>query len=432
SNSRKRTLSFSLLGVIALTLASLIPSQYAEATRGQQMEIALPAINNPSALSETLNAIVNPNEAAPKWHQFTVRPGNTLAQIMDMVGVGGQQVHEIVSMAKPIRKSLTQLTPGQFLAVKVDNDSVVQELVYKQDPLTTLYIERSEKGELSSRTSIRDYERRVAYVSGVISSSLFETAQDSGMTENLIMDMAHIFGWDIDFALDIREDDRFALLYEELYLDGKKVRDGNILAAEFVNQGKSYKAVRYTNENGRADYYDDQGRSMRKAFLRTPLDFYRISSRFGKRKHPILNKWKRHTGVDYAAARGTPVKASGDGKIIYRGRKGGYGKTVIIQHGNGYRTLYGHLNNYARKAAYGTRVRQGQVIGFVGSTGRATGPHLHYEFRVRGHHRNPLTVSLPDASPIKGAQLSAFLQSTQPILTQLRSYTKIDSNYSSL
>ena len=214
------------------------------------------------------------------------------------------------------------------------------------------------------------------------------------------MELANIFGWDIDFALDIRAGDHFTVIYEERFLNGEKIGNGPILAAEFVNQGRSYKAIRYSDAGNRSDYYSPTGLSMRKAFLRTPVDFRRISSRFGKRKHPILNRMRMHTGVDYAASRGTPIRAAGDGKVIHKGRKGGYGRTVIIQHGGRYSTLYAHMNSYRRGVYTGKRVKQGQIIGYVGSSGRATGPHLHYEFRVNGVHRNPLTVKLPSAKPI--------------------------------
>jgi murein DD-endopeptidase MepM/ murein hydrolase activator NlpD len=240
------------------------------------------------------------------------------------------------------------------------------------------------------------------------------------------MELAGIFGWDIDFALDIREGDEFRLVYEEQFLDGEKIRNGNILAAEFVNRGHSYRAVRYQAKNGRADYYTPTGQNMRKAFLRSPVDFRRISSRFGKRHHPVLNRMRMHKGVDYAAARGTPIRATGDGKIIYRGRKGGYGKTVIIRHGSKYSTLYAHMSSYNRKVRHGSRVKQGQIIGYVGATGRATGPHLHYEFRVHGAHRNPLTVKLPSAASIDKKLKSDFLQQTRGLIAQLDGLQRVD------
>jgi len=238
------------------------------------------------------------------------------------------------------------------------------------------------------------------------------------------MDLAYIFGWDIDFALDIRKGDQFTLLYEEHFLDGEKVNEGAIIAAEFINQGNVYRAIRYTDTSGRSDYYSPDGLSMRKAFLRTPVDFRRISSRFGSRKHPILNTLLLHKGVDYAAPKGTPIKASGDGKVSFVGVKGGYGRAVILTHGGRYSTLYAHMNSFKRGIKVGKRVKQGQVIGYVGNSGRATGPHLHYEFRVNGVHRNPLTVRLPNAQPIHSEDKEAFLQRTKSVLAQLQIFTR--------
>jgi murein DD-endopeptidase MepM/ murein hydrolase activator NlpD len=238
------------------------------------------------------------------------------------------------------------------------------------------------------------------------------------------MELAGIFGWDVDFALDIRSGDRFTLVYEELFLDGKKQRDGNIIAAEFNNRGKTYRALRYTNDEGVSDYFSPDGKSMRKAFIRTPVDFTRISSRFGKRRHPTLNKMKNHHGVDYAAPRGTPIKAAGDGKLTFVGRKGGYGKTVKIQHGGKYSTLYAHMSRIKPGMRRGKKVRQGQTIGYVGSTGRSTGPHLHYEFRVNGVHRNPLRVRLPDAAPIHAKYKTDFLDKSRSLVARLDELTQ--------
>ncbi|MET0094196.1 MAG: peptidoglycan DD-metalloendopeptidase family protein, partial [Sedimenticola sp.] len=250
--------------------------------------------------------------------------------------------------------------------------------------------------------------------------SLYQSAQRAGLDDSLIMELANIFGWDIDFALEIRSGDTFSLIYEEKYLDGDKYRNGAILAAEFINQGRVVRAVRYEDEHGDGSYFSPDGKSMRKAFLRAPVDFRRISSRFTReRYHPVLGKKRPHRGVDYAASTGTPIKAAGDGKVIYRGRKGGYGRTIIIQHGQKYTTLYAHMSKYRGKVKNGSRVRQGQVIGYVGKSGLATGPHLHYEFRVNGVHRNPLTVKLPAAEPIAKKYRADFKQKSAPLLTRL-------------
>ena len=265
------------------------------------------------------------------------------------------------------------------------------------------------------------FDRRRAFAQGQIDSSLFLAGQAAGLPDKTIMEMAEIFGWDVDFALDIRRGDQFFIIYEELYKNDGKVRNGSILAAEFTNQGRSIRAVRYTDNNGRSHYYSPEGDSMRKAFLRTPVEFSRISSRFGKRKHPVLSTVRNHNGVDYAARTGTPIKVTGDGRIEFAGHKGGYGKAVVVRHGGVYTTLYAHMSNLAKGIKNGKSVRQGQIIGYVGSSGLATGPHLHYEFRVRGVHRNPLKVELPKAASIAAEYLQDFQDQTRELALQLDS-----------
>ncbi|MEO1204194.1 MAG: peptidoglycan DD-metalloendopeptidase family protein, partial [Pseudomonadota bacterium] len=243
--------------------------------------------------------------------------------------------------------------------------------------------------------------------------------------DRVIMNIAGIFAWDIDFVLDIREGDTYYVQYEELWQDGEYVRDGEIIVAEFNNNGRTHQAIRFLDDDGRSDYFTPEGDSVRKAFIRAPVDFTRVSSRFNpKRRHPVLNTIRAHRGVDYAAPRGTPIKAAGDGKVIFRGKKGGYGNCVILQHGGNITTLYAHMSNFATQARIGTRVRQGQTIGFVGATGLATANHLHYEYRLNGVHRNPQTVELPKAEPIDSKYRERFLASVPPILETLERFKK--------
>jgi len=262
-------------------------------------------------------------------------------------------------------------------------------------------------------------EHRIVTAAGRIRSSLFEAAQESRVSEKLIMNLARIFEYDIDFVRDIGAGDEFALVYEELWRDGTKLGEGNVLAAEFVNRGARYTAIRYDEPDGRSDYFNHDGKPMRKAFVRAPLSFTRISSGFNPaRRHPILNTIRAHEGVDYAAPKGTPVMASGDGTIIFRGWKGGYGNTLILQHPGNVTTLYGHLSRFGARG-YGSRVKQGEVIAYVGATGLATAPHLHYEYRKNGVHLNPRTVVLPDAEPLRGQELTAFQATAAPLLQRL-------------
>lgn len=285
--------------------------------------------------------------------------------------------------------------------------------------MQSVRIERSATGYSFKKEEIKpSVETRYAH--GEINSSLFLAAKRAGLSHNLTMDLANIFGYDIDFALDIRQGDRFEVVFEEKTVDGKRVGTGNILAARFVNRGKTYTAVRYTSKSGTTSYYTADGASMRKAFIRTPVDFARISSRFSNgRKHPILNKIRAHKGVDYAAPRGTPIKSAGDGKVILAGRKGGYGNTVIIQHGNRYRTLYAHMQGFAKSVRSGSAVKQGQIIGYIGTTGLSTGPHLHYEFQVDGVHVDPLGLKLPMADPIAKSELPRFMATSRPLMARM-------------
>lgn len=378
------------------------------------------ALTLPNNESSPANAHAEPSQQAiGKWQTLTVKTGDNLSTLFDRIGLSPKQLYETLHLSKDT-KVLTRLFPGDTLDVYInENRSQLLGLKYDISETRILEITQGPNG-LSSNIIERQLDTRMAHATGVINNSLFLSAQRVGLSDNLTMELAGIFGWDIDFALDIRQGDQFSVIYEELYLHGEKLRNGKILAAEFVNRNKSYRAIRYTDNRNRTDYYSPDGKSMRKAFLRTPVDFSRISSRFNmRRKHPVLNKIRAHKGVDYAAPRGTPIKATGDGKVILRGRKGGYGKTVIIQHGSNYSTLYAHMKGYARGIRNGKRVRQGQTIGYIGSTGLATGPHLHYEFRVSGSHRNPLTVKLPDAAPLAKNYKKDFINSSRAYLAQL-------------
>lgn len=347
----------------------------------------------------------------------TVRSGDTLSAIFDRAGLSPQAWHAIVR-GDGKSERLQRLRPGERIAFWTDGDGITA-LDYHIDRTRTLEVRREGEGFVS-RLQEREAESRTTHATGTIETSLFEAGREAGLPDRTIMELAHIFGWDVDFALDIRAGDRFTVLYEERYLDGEKLGNGHILAAEFINQGRVVRAVRFTDPSGHTDYYSPEGRSMRKAFLRSPVDFRRISSRFqGDRFHPVLGKKRPHRGVDYAANVGTPIKASGDGKVIFRGWKGGYGRAIILRHGGRYTTLYGHMSRFRGGLGVGSRVEQGQVIGYVGASGLATGPHLHYEFRVDGVHRDPLKVELPKAEPIRKAYRDDFREASQPLLAQL-------------
>lgn len=352
------------------------------------------------------------------WISHKVKRGENLAVIFQKQKLNPVTLHQLMKLGR-ITQTLKRLRPGQVFRFQIDDTNKLLAMEYEITQLESLLVTRDIDNGFEARAIQRTLDSRLAFANGEINSSLFEAGKQTGMTDSLIMELVSIFGWDIDFAMDIRQGDHFTLLYKEQFLEGEKVKDGPIVAAEFTSQGRTYRAVRYTDSRGNSDYYTPDGHSMRKAFLRTPVDFRRISSRFGKRRHPVLKTRKMHMGVDYAAKRGTPIKAAGDGKITFRGRKGGYGRVVIIQHGGRYSTLYAHMNSFKRGLRVGSRTKQGQIIGYVGSSGRATGPHLHYEFRVNGTHRNPLTVRLPDAAPIRKSYQKDFELKTKSVLSQL-------------
>jgi murein DD-endopeptidase MepM/ murein hydrolase activator NlpD len=373
------------------------------------------AYSLPLPAAEPAPAVVEPLAV---WQEITVKPGDSIAAIFSRFDIPASQLHTLLQQGGPA-ENLKKIYPGQSLRIMTSAEQGLVQLSYPLDELSTLEIKRNDDG-FDISTVTRTPEFRSKNASGVIDSSLFLAAGKAGLSDSMTMELAAIFGWDIDFALDIRKGDRFTVLYEEMYVDGENIGNGTILAAEFINQGKRYQAVRYTDAGGKTDYYSLDGKSMRKAFLRTPVEFSRISSGFSLgRKHPILNTIRAHKGVDYAAATGTPIKATGDGKIIFRGRKGGYGNAIVIQHGSKYSTLYGHMSKFRSGLATGSRVRQGQIIGYVGMTGLATGPHLHYEFRVDGVHRDPLRVKLPGADPLAEKYRADFDKKAEALMAQL-------------
>lgn len=317
-----------------------------------------------------------------------------------------------------LRSQLDRLRPGELLRLMHRGNELVG-LERKLSDSETLKITRDANG-FSSDVLENPLEIHTRTASATIQSSLFQAASEAQLDDRIAFDLAEIFQYDIDFVLDIQAGDRFTVVYEEIFQDGEPLRTGNILAAKFVNEGREYRAVRYVDAQGHADYFSPDGRSLRKAFIRAPVQFSRISSRFNpSRRHPVLNTIRAHKGVDYAAPVGTPVRAAGDGRVRFIGRQGGYGNVIELEHGSGVVTVYGHLSRFASKLHRGQRVDLGQVIAYVGMTGLATGPHLHYEYRIRGVHKNPQTVPLPDAQPIGAAEQERFLAATAELVNTL-------------
>lgn len=383
-------------------------------------ETGEPPLGPPSPDPLTVTAADDAPAAATvdDWLRVEVRKGDSLSAIFQRSGFSSRELHDIMSLGGDT-KALKRIYPGAEILLQPDADGRLSALAYRLDDVRTLHVNRSGEGFAAS-IEARELEIRPAQAFGTIQDSLYLAAARAGLSDGLIMELVRIFGWDIDFALDIRRNDRFSVIYEEVFADGGKLRDGRILAAEFENRGRLYRAIGHTDAEGRMDYYTPEGKSLRKAFLRTPVDYTRVSSRFNPgRMHPVLNRIRAHKGVDYAAPTGTPVRSTGDGRVILRGSHGGYGHTVIIQHGSRYSTLYAHLSRFAGGLKQGDRVRQGQVIGYVGSSGLATGPHLHYEFRIDDRHHDPLTVKLPDADPLPRQQMAEFLMKSSPFIAQM-------------
>src|SRR5688572_132999 len=362
-----------------------------------------------------------PAEPSSTVLDLLVKRGDTLEVLFRRNGLSLTDLAAMVALPDA-SGALKLLKPGDRLEIS-HRDGQVLSLRRELDEIKVLSIARQESG-FAANTIEREVDIRTTGAHGEITSSLFEAGDDAGIADRTTMDMAGIFEWDIDFIQDVREGDTFTVIYEELWRDGVKLRDGEIVAAEFVNQGKSFRAARFRDSTGRAAYFTPEGRSVRKAFLRAPLNFTRISSNFNpSRRHPVLNTIRAHRGVDYAAPSGTQIRAAGSGKVLFRGVQGGYGNTIVLQHGSNITTLYGHLSRFGSARA-GARVSQGDVIGYVGRSGLATGPHLHYEYRVNGAHRNPRTVSLPPADPIPAEQQTAFQAATEPMWRQLDGYLR--------
>lgn len=402
--------------VVAVVFFALLlaPAQQAEAKRNIQ-PLTL-------ELSEkiTTDVAVDEDSELP-WTEIVIRKGDNLSKIFQRAKLSAADVYDVVSNSKD-SKGLLRLFPGQTLSFRIDQEGTLQALKHQQNRLRATLFER--EGERFKTTHIqREPEIRQNYSTAIITTSLYNAAESVGLSQNLTMELANIFGGVIDFVYDVRGGDNFTLLYEEHYLDDEKTGNGPILAAQFTNRGETFTAYRYEYADGSVGYYNEQGISMRKAFLRAPLDFSRISSNFNLRRlHPIFKTNKPHRGIDYAASRGTPVYAAGDGRVVRAGYNKANGNYVILSHGSQYTTKYLHLHK--RGVRKGQKVKQQQIIGWVGSTGYATGPHLHYEFLMNGVHRNPRTIlkKLPKAKSISGADKEKFLASISGVQMQLAAY----------
>lgn len=410
------------MSAVVVLVSSIVPG-FADAHRDHAVEeVAASAGEDwqimPLSLPDPVETVrAEPAGASRQWVSVAVSAGQTMADLFAQQGLSAAQLHRLLQV-EGMREPLTRIRPGQVFDFELDAQGALRALRFEKDDASRVVL--SIDGEqIASKVEQRHIQHRVQVASGRITDSLFAAAEAAGMSGAATLELAKAFGYDIDFAQDLRVGDEFHVIYEEIWRDGERLRTGDILAATFVNQGRRYQAFRYVFADGRSDYFDAEGRPMKKGFLRMPIEFARISSRFtSARKHPVLGITRAHRGVDYAARTGTPIMAAGDGKVIFAGWKGGYGRTVILQHNNQITTLYGHMS---KLGAYrtGSRVRQGDVIGYVGATGLASGPHLHYEFRVAGVHRDPLKVTMPKPEPLPASEMARFQLQKEPLVAQL-------------
>ncbi|WP_462177667.1 peptidoglycan DD-metalloendopeptidase family protein [Pseudoalteromonas gelatinilytica] len=412
-----------ILGLVsAIVGLALLPSEKATASKdnsanaleiGKRYELQVKVDDN-EKLTE-----LNSEQAAAKLPEYElvdheVRNGDNLALIFKRAGFSAQTLHKLVNTNAETRK-LTKIHPGEILSFATAEDGSLAQLRYVISKTDTLYVTLNDEGNYDTSIDSKEIETLSKSAGGEITNSFWTSGIAAGLSERQIMNFADIFGWDVDFANDIRKGDQFGLIYEAHYVDGEYIGDGKIIAAEFINQGERYTAIRHTDGN----FYTPEGRSMKKAFLRAPVNFKYISSSFNPRRlHPVTKTVKPHNGIDYAARKGTPVVSSGNGKVIKAGYSKYNGNYVFISHGTQYVTKYLHLNKKMVKT--GQKVKQGQKIGTVGATGRVTGPHLHYEFLVNGVHRNPKTVKLPKSEPLPRDELAKFKPIADNFLAQLQ------------
>ena len=407
--SHEHWLVAGLFGFVGTALIAIVPG-FSNATRAAEasparMELALPL---PAAAAET-------QKSATGWQTVRVRSGQHLGNIFAELQLPATLMHRMLDETS-YKTSLTRLREGQELAFEMDAKGALKTLRFDKDSGTRIDL-GVDGDKISETVHARTIDRRVEIAAGTITSSLYADGARAGLTATSINTLANIFKYDIDFVEDVRDGDTFQVVYEELWRDGQRIGTGDVIGATFTNRGKRFTAYSFA-QNGKTAYFDENGRPLRKVLMRIPIEFARLSSTFGMRKHPVLGRMRAHKGVDYAARSGTPIMAAGDGRIAFIGWKSGYGRAVIIDHGQGRSTLYGHLSSWG-KAKQGSHVGQGSTIGYVGMSGLATGPHLHYEFRINGTQVNPLTVTMPKPSPLGGSDLVKFRAATAPAVAKL-------------
>jgi murein DD-endopeptidase MepM/ murein hydrolase activator NlpD len=408
-------LSVLVLGLSGVAAFGLAPDTTLETVPVQAIVRELP--NPVAAVGEAPDPATAP-AGARYWREERIRRGDTIGSVLARLDVDDPEANAFLR-TDPAARPLYQLRPGKPLSVEIGEGGRLATLHFVAGNGDRLTIERRDGG-FSATSAPAPVELRWEMASGEIESSLFAAADESGMPDAVTLQLADIFGGDIDFYHDLKRGDRFAVVYEVRYLNGEAIGAGRVVAAEFTHAGRVARAFRWRDPSGVESYFAEDGAALRRAFLRSPMEFSRVASGFSAaRFHPILQVTRAHQGVDYPAPIGTPVRATANGTVVFAGTQGGYGRLVHLQHRGAYSTLYGHLSRIAPQLRPGARVVQGDVIGWVGMTGLATGPHLHYEFRVAGTPRDPLTVAMPTGEPLGPALRPVFTAQIEPAAAQL-------------
>ncbi|MGH8051545.1 MAG: peptidoglycan DD-metalloendopeptidase family protein [Arenimonas sp.] len=400
---------FSVVGTMVIAIAPGMANAMREPVAIQQEEnvsLVLPKATEPQSA-----------DAGSGWHYVLVKKGQTLTHVFKELGLPLKSMRQMM-VVPGARKDMSKIGPGKELAFELNAKGELKTLRFDRDENTRIEL-TLEDGKAKENIIQREVEQEVAIASGVIKKSFSFDAKQAGLTTSSINKLADVFKYDIDFVEDLNDGDTFHVVYEDQWREGQRMRNGAVLAARIVTRGKTYTAYRF-NKNGEAQYFDQNGNPLKKVLMRIPIEFGRLSSTFGMRNHPVLGRMRMHKGVDYAARNGTPIMAAGDGRVSFVGWKNGYGRAVVIDHGQGRSTLYGHMSAFG-KYKMGAHVNQGVTIGYVGASGLATGPHLHYEFMVNKQQVNPLKVTMPKPLPLSGPQLASFKATIAPSIAKMDS-----------
>ncbi len=408
-----------LLGISSIPLFAIITA-FGLAPQSVDQPVEIKPVIEDIVLPE-ISRTTSAEQAAslPLWQAELIQRDDTISSLLSRLNIRNPEALDFLRRSPSANSLASQLRPGRTVYAKTDLNGNLIELLYQTDADSALHVSLGNSGYFAEQKPLA-IENRTLVKSAVIQSSLFAATDAADIPDQIAIQIADIFSSEIDFHLDLRKGDHFSVVYDASFHDGELLKSGHVVAVEFVNQGKTYRAVQYRDHEGHVNYYTPEGKSLHKSFLRTPVEFSRISSGFSlARFHPVLQKWRAHKGVDYAAPIGTRIKSTADGTVAFVGTQNGYGNVVILNHAGGISTVYGHLSHFAPGLRLGKKVSQGDFIGQVGMSGMATGPHLHYEFRVHGEHRDPVKVALPAVAPLNRSELVHFLDLSKPLLSNL-------------